>query len=115
MLQIDLKKSQHVTKKPNNLNRDKEPNPNGMNAYNSLNRATRIKNLAKIVDDNKSMLNRLQGAQSHYDNNRWRKDFTENHKKAGRISQNGDRFCRNPYFLHSVCTQEVATVSKIQS
>lgn len=86
MLQIDLKKSAHVTKKPNNSNRDRESNPNGLNAYNSLNRANRIKTLAKIVDDNKSMLARLQGAQSHYNTDKWAKEFEENHRKASRIS-----------------------------
>ena len=99
-----MKKSDHVSKKPNNTNREKDSNPNGLNAYNSLNRANRIRSLAKIVEDNKSMLNRLQGTHSHYDNNKWRKDFELNQKTKERISHNSDRFCRNPYFLHSVCT-----------
>ena len=50
MLQIDLKPSKTVTVKPKET--VVESNPNGLNAYNSLNRATRIKTLAKIVDDN---------------------------------------------------------------
>ena len=50
MLQIDLKPSKTVTVKPKET--VVESNPNGLNAYNSLNRATRIKSLAKIVDDN---------------------------------------------------------------
>ena len=57
MLQIDLKKSKNiglssVFEKP-------ESNPNGLNAYNSLNRAVRIKEIARVADDNKSILSRL--------------------------------------------------------
>lgn len=50
MLQIDLKPSGHVAGKPKEA--VQESNPNGLNAYNSLNRANRIRELAKIVDDN---------------------------------------------------------------
>lgn len=54
MLQIDLKPSTGVVSKP----RDSLPesNPNALNAYNSLNRANRIRELAKIVDDNQTIL-----------------------------------------------------------
>ena len=27
------------------------------------------------------------------------------------ISNNGDRYCKNPYFLHSLCTQNAPTRS----
>lgn len=50
MLHIDLKPSKHVAGKPMEILPDS--NPNGLNAYNSLNRANRIRELAKIVDDN---------------------------------------------------------------
>ena len=50
MLHIDLKPSKHVVGKPTETLPDS--NPNGLNAYNSLNRANRIRELAKIVDDN---------------------------------------------------------------
>ena len=68
MLQIDLKasslnpgkmaKQETVLKRPSN--------PHGLNAYNSLNRAVRIKDLAGIVDGNRRVLDRLQNVQSHY-------------------------------------------------
>ena len=72
MLQIDLKPSKTVTVKPKEI--VVESNPNGLNAYNSLNRANRIKTLAKIVDDNQHMLKRLQSAQSCYNAEGWKKD-----------------------------------------
>jgi len=50
MLQIDLKPAVHVNTKTKE--QVPESNPNGLNAYNSLNRAERIRKLAKIVDDN---------------------------------------------------------------
>ena len=65
MLQIDLKKSSSVGL--NSSVFEKPPsNPNGLNAYNSLNRAVRIKEIARVADDNKQILNRLQGTKSHY-------------------------------------------------
>ena len=78
MLQIDLK--------PSNLNpqtiESSFPNNHskilataeevkGLNSYNSLNRAVRIKNLAKIVDENKMILNKLQKTTSNYDTMAW--------------------------------------------
>ena len=54
MLQIDLKPTGHVVTKPKDMT--PESNPNGLNAYNSLNRANRIRELAKIVDDNQTIL-----------------------------------------------------------
>lgn len=71
MLQIDLKaqnkKTVPVPEKP-------EPNPAALNQYNSLNRAQRIKSLARIVDDNKQILCRLQGTTSHYVNSKWEQE-----------------------------------------
>jgi len=81
MLNIDLK--------PSNLNpqsieashphtSSKISNPvtedvKGLNSYNSLNRAVRIKGLAKIVDENKMILNKLQKTTSNYDTMAWEK------------------------------------------
>ena len=61
MLQIDLKATElnPNTLKDKQLHAGKESNPSGLNAYNSLNRATRIKDLAKIVDSNRRVLDRL--------------------------------------------------------
>ena len=52
MLQIDLKPSKNVTSK-DTLADKPESNPSGLNAYNSLNRAVRIKEIARVADDNK--------------------------------------------------------------
>ena len=68
MLQIDLKPS-----KPNKrvltssdqrqtqmtMNTTTQSISNGLNSYNSLNRAVRIKDMARIVEDNKIMLRKL--------------------------------------------------------
>jgi hypothetical protein len=61
MLQIDLKASElnPSTLNEKKLHSGKESNPCGLNAYNSLNRATRIKDLAGIVDSNRRVLDRL--------------------------------------------------------
>jgi hypothetical protein len=61
MLQIDLKASKlnPKTMQHNTLHGGTMSNPAGLNAYNSLNRANRIKDLAKIVDDNRRVLDRL--------------------------------------------------------
>jgi len=108
MLQIDLKASKLNPKTMGQLtmHAEKASNPAGLNAYNSLNRANRIKDLAKIVDDNRRVLDRLQCAQSHYSTDKQTADFNKKVKIATAISQNTNRFQRNTYFLHSVCTQD---------
>ena len=103
MLQIDLKPSKNIVG-PTNVIDKPESNPSGLNSYNSLNRAVRIKELARVSDDNKSILNRLQGTRSHYSTEKWNNMFESQRKIIGNIYENGDRFCKNPYFLHSVCT-----------
>jgi len=47
----------------------------GLNSYNSLNRANRIRSLAKIIDENKVLLDKLQKTKSTYNNEKWRQDF----------------------------------------
>jgi len=59
MLQIDLKKSKNTGTVNTNIVEKLESNPNGLNAYNSLNRAVRIKEIARVADDNKAILDRL--------------------------------------------------------
>jgi hypothetical protein len=44
----------------------------GLNSYNSLNRGNRIRNLAKIIDENKFLLDKLQNTRSTYDNEKWK-------------------------------------------
>ena len=106
MLQIDLKKSSNVSLNP--VFDKPESNPNGLNSYNSLNRAVRIKEIARVADDNKSILGRLQKAQSHYNTDKWEDNFVKQRKTLQQMNENGDRYCKNPYFLHSVCTQQDA-------
>ena len=74
MLQIDLKPSKNVVS-TDTLPAKPESNPNGLNAYNSLNRAIRIKEIARVADDNKSILGRLQTTKSHYSTDKWNRDF----------------------------------------
>ena len=52
MLQIDLKAQQKKDHHQAMATKD-APNPSALNQYNSLNRQTRIRELARIVDDNK--------------------------------------------------------------
>ena len=46
-------------------------NQYGLNSYNSLNRANRIKGLARIIDENKVLLDKLQKTKSSYSNISW--------------------------------------------
>ena len=80
MLQIDLKaqNKKTVIEKP-------EPNPAALNQYNSLNRAERIRSLARIVDSNKQILGRLQTAKSHYEGSKWEVDFAKKEALSKRI------------------------------
>ena len=101
MLQIDLNKSKNVVSTAVEV---PQSNPNGLNSYSSLNRAVRIKEIARVADDNKNILSRLQNTRSHYSNECWESQFKSNRKNLDQIRANGDRFCQNPYFLHSVST-----------
>ena len=93
MLQIDLKPSNGVSSasalkrvnsaagpmmrpqsaKSRKSNAPSQSNQNqyGLNSYNSLNRANRIKGLARIIDENKVLLDKLQKTKSSYNNNNW--------------------------------------------
>ena len=62
MLTIDLKPSTH---NPQKIKMVATPS-----AY-SLNRAQRIKELTRVTQENKMLLQRLQSAQSVYDRNKW--------------------------------------------
>lgn len=90
MLQIDLKPSklskrkllQDMAKEQRNSSVSIQPStsrPSGLNSYNSLNRAVRIKNMARIVEDNKLILRKLQGASSFYSIDRWETDNKRRH------------------------------------
>lgn len=84
--------------------REYRDQPKGLNSYTSLNRANRIRSLARIIDENKVLLSKLQNTRSNYDNSKWETQYQQNMKRSNMISKNGDRYCRNPYFLNSICT-----------
>ena len=60
--------------------------------------------MAKIIDENKVLLDKPQKTRSTYDNEKWRHDYDKSTKLQKMIRGNGDRYCKNPYFLHSLCT-----------
>lgn len=100
--------------------REYREQPKGLNSYTSLNRANRIRSLARIIDENKVLLSKLQNTRSNYDNSKWETEYMENQKRSNMISKNSDRYCRNPYFLNSICTnnaglQGLAAVSTNRS
>lgn len=64
----------------------------GLNSYNSLNRAMRIKDMAKIVEDNKIMLKKLQTATSFYSIDKWEQDNKKKKKLVKMLCRNSDRF-----------------------
>ena len=106
MLQIDLNKSKAVSA-VSSLPEKPESNPNGLNSYTSLNRAVRIKEIARVADSNRNILERLQSTKPTYSQQQWENDFKQTRKTLTQIQHNGDRFCKNPYFLHSVATHDL--------
>lgn len=95
MLQIDLKPSLNVGtgKELKRLKRTmsvsggqrlrpqsakmKDEQGHGLNSYTSLNRANRIRSLARIIDENKILLDKLQNTRSNYQASKWENDFQE--------------------------------------
>lgn len=89
MLHIDLNPSNNVTganKRKNSMakvavrpmsakSRKNQPEQAGLNSYNSLNRANRIRSLAKIIDENKLLLDKLQKTKSTYNTGKWNEQF----------------------------------------
>jgi hypothetical protein len=49
-------------------------------------------------------MRKLQTATSSYSIERWEVDNKHRHKLVQMICRNSDRYCKNPYFLHSVAT-----------
>lgn len=80
-----------------------------LNSSKSLNRANRIRSLAKIIDENKILLKKLQDAKSSYSNTQWKQDYLRSQQYARMIRDGGDRYCKNPYFLHSITTSNGPT------
>lgn len=89
MLQIDINGSKHVQSQ--SIDKPKS-NPIGLNSYQSLNRALRIKEIARVADDNKTILNRLQSTKSHFSADKWKQDFTVNRKNLQNLGHNSDRY-----------------------
>ena len=83
MLQIDLNKSKNVVSQASEV---PESNPAGLNSYQSLNRAVRIKEIARVADQNKDMLGRLQTAKSHYNNEDWESSYKNQRKQLGQVT-----------------------------
>ena len=92
MLTIDLKPSKHNPQKIKMF-----PTPS---AY-SLNRAQRIRELTRVTQENKMLLQRLQSAHSVYDREKWEKDFKKKKYHQDLLRKNADRFCQHPYFVMS--------------
>jgi hypothetical protein len=92
MLTIDLKPSKHNPQKIKMF-----PTPS---AY-SLNRAQRIRELTRVTQENKMLLQRLQTAHSVYDREKWAKDFKQKKYQQDLLRKNADRFCQHPYFVMS--------------
>ena len=59
-----------TTSKAVEISKSKD-NPRSLNSYNSLNRANRIKEIARVGDDNKKILGRLQETKSNYNADAW--------------------------------------------
>ena len=55
--------------------REYRDQPKGLNSYTSLNRANRIRSLARIIDENKVLLSKLQNTRSNYDNSKWETQY----------------------------------------
>lgn len=83
MLTIDLKQTCNNPQRIKMLNTP--------SAY-SLNRGQRIKELTRVTQENKLLLQRLQSAQSVYDRVRWENDFKMQNYRADMIRKNADRF-----------------------
>jgi hypothetical protein len=83
MLTIDLKQTMNNPQRIKMLNTP--------SVY-SLNRGQRIKELTRVTQENKLLLQRLQSAQSVYDRVRWENDFKMQNYRADMIRKNADRF-----------------------
>jgi hypothetical protein len=90
MLTIDLKPTKHNPVKINMI-----PTPSSY----SLNRAQRIRELTRVTQENKMLLQRLQTAHSVYNSNKWEEDFRVKKYRQELLRKNADRFCQHPYFV----------------
>lgn len=111
MIQIDLKTPGHRTR-PGAIPAGPE----------TLNRAVRNKEIVRVAEANHSFLDRLQKTTSHYSAVGWERNFEKLQKNTHRISENANRFSKNPYFLHSVTSTEInpynqhdVTLTRVQS
>lgn len=90
MLTIDLKPTKH---NPGKIKMAPTPS-----SY-SLNRAQRIRELTRVTQENKMLLQRLQSAHSVYNKEKWEKDFKKKKYHEQMLRKNADRYCQHPYFV----------------
>lgn len=55
--------------------------------------------MARIVEDNKLMLKKLQTASSFYSIDKWEQDNKKKKKLVKMLCRNSDRFVKHPYFI----------------
>jgi hypothetical protein len=55
--------------------------------------------MAKIVEDNKLMLKKLQTATSFYSIDKWEQENKRKKKLVKMLCRNSDRFVKHPYFI----------------
>ncbi len=65
--------------------------------------------MARIVEDNKIMLKKLQTASSNYNIEKWNQDEKKKKKLVKMICSNSDRFMKNPYFIKNPSMLGTAT------
>jgi hypothetical protein len=65
--------------------------------------------MARIVEDNKIMLKKLQTAHSNYDIEKWNQEDKKKKKLVKMICRNSDRFVKNPYFIKNSTMLGTAT------
>ena len=65
--------------------------------------------MARIVEDNKIMLKKLQTAQSNYNIEKWHQDEKKKKKLVKMICRNSDRFLKHPYFVKNPSMLGTAT------
>lgn len=88
---ILLKKMLTIDLKPTNHNPQKIKMVATPSAY-SLNRGQRIRELTRVTQENRMLLQRLQSAQSVYDKNKWEHDFKKQNYVSELLRKNADRY-----------------------
>jgi hypothetical protein len=112
---ILLKKMLSIDLKPSNLNPAKISLKH-IPSTTSLNRVSRLRELVRVNEENKTMLRRLQNAHATYDKGKWEKDFEVNKYFEDMIRKNSSRYCKHPYFVQNpTCGSQMDMYSSVQS